>query len=121
MDTDLSLFEAIESGQIEKAKEIIDKNPDLIQQLHPTRSHRRTQIRAIHRAVHHGRTEIVEAILHRAIDQPNYWDEPIREFFHNYKVPTALSLAKDQGHKDILSVIDTYFASFLKTQSSIAH
>lgn len=110
MSTDLSLFEAIDSGDVDQAKDIIVKNPDLILQEHPALSHRRTRIRAIHRAVHHGYEDLVKCILKHITDQPKYCDEPIREFFHNYKVPTALSLAKDRGNNKIISLFDDYFS-----------
>lgn len=109
----IGICNAALSGDVEQIQTILKTNPELMQARHPDMA-RRIIHRPIHLAAKEGHVGVVKALLEAG-------DDPIAEYFHNFKVPTALSLAKENGHYEVVRVIDEHFKALLDADAKLVH
>lgn len=101
------------AGDVEQVQAILKTNPELMQARHPEMS-RRIIHRPIHLAAREGHVGVVKTLLEAG-------DDPIAEYFHNFKVPSALSLAKERGHYEVVRIIDEHFKTLLDTDTNLVN
>jgi len=110
----VGLCEAAKLGDLEMVKQVVETNAKLMQAEHPEHSRRNMPFRAIHMAAMEGHADVVAFLLDQG-------DDPLVEFFHNYKVPCALSLAKERGHYHVVRVIEDHYRRLLKEDANGVH
>ena len=110
----VGLCEAAQVGDLEMVKQIVAANAKLMQAEHPERSRRNMPCRAIHLAAGEGHADVVKFLLDQG-------DDPMAEFFHNYKVPCALSLVKEKGHYHVVTVIEDHYRRLLNENKNVVH
>lgn len=109
----IGICNAALAGDVEQIQAILKTNPELINARHPETT-RRMIHRPIHLAAKEGHVGVVKTLLEAG-------DDPIAEYFHNFKVPSALSLAKEHGHYEVVRVIDEHFKTLLDNDAGLIH
>lgn len=105
----VSFCRAAETGDLDALRRILNASPDLVNAEHPHIQGKARQT-AIHFAAREGHADIVAALLTAGAD-------PLRPFFNNYPVPCALTLARDGGHHEIVTAIETHIARSIDADS----
>ncbi|MFT5365506.1 MAG: hypothetical protein ACI8V2_000446 [Candidatus Latescibacterota bacterium] len=101
------------AGDVAQVQTILKTNPELMQAHHPEMS-RRIIHRPIHLAAREGHVGVVKTLLEAG-------DDPIAEYFHNFKVPSALSLAKERGHYEVVRIIDEHYKTLLDADTNLVN
>jgi len=104
----VGICQAAQAGDTESLRRILESEPDLLEAEHP---HMRGKARqtAIHFAAREGHLEAVKLLLSAGAN-------PLRGFFHNYPVPSALSLARSEGHFEIVQAIEDHVFHAVESQ-----
>ncbi len=113
-DTIVAFCDASEQGDLSLVKKFLARDHDLMFAEHPERSRRNMPTRAIHLAAIQGHAGMVRFLLESG-------DDPLCEFFHNYKVPCALSLAKTHAHDLVVAVIEAHIARRINAHPSLLY
>ena len=106
----ISLCHAVESGDIDTVPRIVESNPNLTSSTIPT-VQRRARLGPVHFAAREGHRQIVTLLISAGAN-------PLQGFFHNFPVPSALTLARDAGHFEIVDAIETHIARLIDAQPS---
>ena len=109
----IGICNAALAGDVEQIQTILKTNPELMQARHPEMA-RRIIHRPIHLAAKEGHVGVVKTLLDAG-------DDPMAEYFNNFKLPTALSLAKENGHYEVVRVIDEHFKTQLDANANLVH
>ena len=100
--TPVEMCDAATRGDLETVRRLLLAKPELATIPHPRHSRPNRGYRApIHFAAEAGQTEVVGALLETGAD-------PIGDFFHNFHVDCALTLARERGHDAAVAVIEDH-------------
>ena len=106
----VGICQAAHTGDTESVRRMLKADPDLLEAEHPHMQGKARQT-PIHFAAKEGHLDAVTLLLSAGAN-------PLRGFFHNYPVPSALSLARSEGHFGIVQAIEDHVLHAVESQPS---
>jgi RNA polymerase sigma factor (sigma-70 family) len=88
---------AAQAGDVERVRQILAAQPDLVNSMHPVHTDRRP----IHFAARNGHADVVRVLL-------EYGADPVQGAFPNRETSSPLFIARDRGYTDVVEMIEQW-------------